>query len=41
MQDMKEDKRIYILKEEKPAVAVLKLGLPLVAGMFIMVLCRC
>ena len=35
---MKEDKRIYILKEEKPAVAVLKLGLPLVAGMFIMVL---
>lgn len=38
MQNMKEDKRIYILKEEKPAVAVLKLGLPLVAGMFIMVL---
>ncbi len=35
---MKEDKRIYTLKEEKPAVAVLKLGLPLVAGMFIMVL---
>ena len=35
---MQEDKRIYTLKEEKPAKAVLKLGLPLVAGMFIMVL---
>ena len=35
---MTEDKRIYTLKEEKPVKAVLKLGLPLVAGMFIMVL---
>ncbi|SFQ46926.1 putative efflux protein, MATE family [Lachnospiraceae bacterium XBB1006] len=34
----KEDKRIYTLSKEKPAKAVLKLGLPLVAGMFIMVL---
>ena len=34
----KEDKRIYTLREEKPAKAVVKLGLPLVAGMFIMVL---
>ena len=34
----KEDKRIYLLSREKPAKAVLKLGLPLVAGMFIMVL---
>ncbi len=35
---MTEDKRIYTLKEEAPVKAVLKLGLPLVAGMFIMVL---
>ncbi len=35
---MTEDKRIYTLREETPAKAVLKLGLPLVAGMFIMVL---
>lgn len=35
---MTEDKRIYTLKEENPIKAVLKLGLPLVAGMFIMVL---
>ncbi len=35
---MTEDKRIYTLREEKPVKAVLKLGLPLVAGMFIMVL---
>ena len=34
----KEDKRIYLLSREKPAKAVVKLGLPLVAGMFIMVL---
>ena len=34
----KEDKRIYILKEEKPAKAITKLGVPLVMGMFIMVL---
>ena len=33
-----EDKRIYILKSEKPAKAVVKLGVPLIAGMFIMVL---
>ena len=33
-----EDKRIYILREEKPAKAVVKLGVPLIAGMFIMVL---
>ena len=33
-----EDRRIYILKEEKPALAVIKLGVPLIAGMFIMVL---
>ncbi len=35
---MNEDKRIYTLREEKPAKAVLKLGVPLIAGMFIMVL---
>ena len=34
----KEDKRIYILSEEKPAKAVAVLGVPLIAGMFIMVL---
>lgn len=34
----KEDKRIFTLSKEKPAKAVIKLGLPLVAGMFIMVL---
>lgn len=34
----KEDKRIYILSREKPAKAVVKLGVPLIAGMFIMVL---
>ncbi|MBR3203857.1 MAG: oligosaccharide flippase family protein, partial [Solobacterium sp.] len=33
-----EDRRIYILKEEQPALAVIKLGVPLIAGMFIMVL---
>lgn len=33
-----EDRRIYILSREKPAVAVVKLGVPLIAGMFIMVL---
>ena len=36
--DKKEDKRIYILREERPARAVVKLGVPLIAGMFIMVL---
>ena len=34
----KEDKRIYLLSKEKPVKAVVKLGVPLVAGMFIMVL---
>ena len=34
----KEDRRIYILREEKPAKAVVKMGVPLIAGMFIMVL---
>ncbi len=34
----KKDKRIYILSEEKPVIAVTKLGVPLIAGMFIMVL---
>ena len=34
----KEDKRIYILSKEKPVKAVIKLGVPLIAGMFIMVL---
>ena len=32
------DKRIYTLAEEKPAKAVVKMGVPLIAGMFIMVL---
>ena len=35
--DLKIEK-IYILKSEKPAKAVVKLGVPLIAGMFIMVL---
>lgn len=34
----KEDKRIYLLSREKPVKAVVKLGVPLIAGMFIMVL---
>jgi len=34
----KEDKRIYILSREKPAKAIAKMGVPLIAGMFIMVL---
>ena len=38
MSQQSEDKRIYILKSEKPAKAVVKLGVPLIAGMFIMVL---
>ena len=38
MDNKTEDKRIYILREEKPARAVVKLGVPLIAGMFIMVL---
>lgn len=34
----KTDKRIYTLGEEAPAKAVVKMGVPLIAGMFIMVL---
>lgn len=34
----KEDKRIYTMSKEKPSTAVLKMGMPLVCGMFIMVL---
>ena len=34
----KEDKRIYTLREEEPVRAVLKMGVPLIAGMLIMVL---
>ena len=34
----KEDKRIYTFSQETPYMAVIKMGLPLVAGMFIMVL---
>ncbi len=34
----KSDKRIFTLSSEKPATAVLKMGVPLIAGMFIMVL---
>ena len=33
-----EDKRIYTLSSEKPAKAVIKLSVPLIAGMFVMVL---
>ncbi len=36
--DKGTDKRIYTLSEEKPARAVLKMGIPLIMGMFIMVL---
>ena len=38
LKDNKSDKRIYTLSEEKPAKAVVKMGVPLIAGMFIMVL---
>lgn len=34
----KEDRRIYTLAEQKPAKAVISMGAPLIAGMFIMVL---
>ena len=34
----KEDKRIYTLSKEEPYIAVIRMGLPLIAGMFIMVL---
>ncbi len=36
--DMKNDKRIYTMSREKPVLAVLKMGFPLIAGMIIMVL---
>ena len=35
---VKQDQRIYILSQEAPARAVIKLGVPLIAGMCIMVL---
>ena len=35
---MENDRRIYTLSEANPAGAVIRMGLPLVAGMFIMVL---
>ena len=38
MKGRSEDRRIYTLREEKPAKAVVKLGVPLIAGMLIMVL---
>lgn len=34
----KEDRRIILLREEKPSRAVLKLGVPLIAGMMVMAL---
>ncbi len=34
----KEDRRIYIMSKEKPVKAVVSMGVPLIAGMFIMVL---
>ena len=34
----KQDSRIYTLSREKPARAVLKMSVPLIAGMFVMVL---
>ncbi len=33
-----DDKRIRLLRDEVPAVAIIRLGVPLIAGMFIMVL---
>ena len=38
MKQPHEDERIYILSEEKPARAVIHFGVPLIAGMFVMVL---
>ncbi|MBP3810414.1 MAG: MATE family efflux transporter [Clostridiales bacterium] len=38
MMSDKEDKRIYTLSQEEPYIAVIRMGLPLIAGMFIMVL---
>ena len=40
MKQPPEDERIYILSEEKPARAVIHFGVPLIAGMFVMVLNR-
>lgn len=37
MKDMAQDKRIYIMAEERPAVAVLKMGVPVAMGMLFMV----
>ena len=34
----KQDRRIYTMGQEKPVKAVVKMGVPLIAGMFIMVL---
>ena len=36
--ERKEDRRIRILREEAPAKAVVRMGVPLIAGMFLMVL---
>ena len=36
-EQIKKDRRIYVLSEEKPVKAVIRLGVPLIAGMFIMV----
>ena len=36
--DGKQDKRIRILRDEQPAKAVVRMGVPLIAGMCIMVL---
>ena len=38
MSTKNSDKRIYTMSEEAPAKAVVKMGVPLIAGMFIMVL---
>lgn len=38
MMSDKEDKRIYTLSQEEPYIAVIRMGLPLISGMFIMVL---
>ena len=38
MMNHKEDKRIYTLSQETPAKAVIKMSVPLIFGMFIMVL---
>ena len=38
LQGEKKDRRIYTLGEEKPVKAVVAMGVPLIAGMFIMVL---